>query len=349
MTTGFGICPQCGTPLVPGLQFCGRCGLDVSAMAGSAPVAPPPWNAPVQPNVLYSEQAAAPPAAPPAWPGTPDQQYPPAYSGAPYQGAPTSGAPYPGAQYPGAQYPGAPYPGAYPGSPYPGAYGAPVGARSNTPMILAGLGLVLVLVAGVAAFVVISGNKGSVGAGPSASAASSTAPVATLSLEPTASPTPTIAEPTPTYLPPVPVPTGKFGAPTMGRLVYDLGHLLTTSEISTLEASAASIQSDFGCNVWMVTELAATSELSTSAKVQSDLSEIMSEWSSSLGSCYFITLIITDQPTTNVWWWSYSSSSKVDSTFWSGLSPAIQPYLKQADYYGVFNVIMTRFGQILAT
>jgi hypothetical protein len=172
--------------------------------------------------------------------------------------------------------------------------------------------------------------------------------VATLPLGPTDSPTPTIAlEQTPTDTP-VAVPTGKFGAPTIGRQVYDIGHLMTTSEITTLETSAASIQSDFGCNVWMVTELADASELSTSTRVQNDLSEIKSEWSSSLGDCYFITLIITDQPTTNAWWWSDSSSSKVDSTFWSGLSPAIQPYLKQADYFGVFNVIMTRFGQALA-
>ena len=342
MTTGFGICPKCGTPLVAGKQFCGGCGLDVSAMPGSAPLAPPPWGAPVQPNVLYSEQPPAPPETPPAWSGAQDQQYPPPYSGAPFPGSQYPGAPYPGAPYPGAQYPGA-----YPGAPYPGAYGAPPRARSNTPLILAGLGLILVLVAGAAAFVVISGNKGSVGAGSSSSAVSSTTPLATP--QPTASPTPmtTIAEPTPTDTP-VAVPTGKFAIPTTGRQVYDFGHLMASSQISALEASAASISSDFGCGVWMVTELADAFEVATSAKVQNDLTEIMSEWSSSLGSCYFITLIVTDQPTTNAWWWSDSASPKADTTFWSGLSPAVQPYLKKNDYYGVFNVIMTRFGQALA-
>ena len=326
MTTGFGICPRCGTPLVAGKQFCGGCGLDVSAMAGSAPMAPPPWGAPVQPNVLYSEQPTAP-------------QYPPSYSGAPYPGAPTSGAPYPGAPYPGAQYPG---------SPYPGAYGGPARARSSMPLILAGLGLVLVLVAGAAAFVVLSGNKGSVAAGPSSSAVSFSTQVATV--QPTASPTqmPTIAEPTPTDTP-VAVPTGKFGAPTMGRQVYDNGNLLASSQIKSLEASAASISSDFDCSVWMVTELADALEVATSAKVQNDLAEIIREWSSSLGGCYIITLIVADKPTTNIWWWSDSSSPKATSTFWSGLSPAVQPYLKKDDYYGVFNVIMTRFGQALAS
>jgi len=114
MTTGFGICPQCGTPLVARAQFCGGCGRDISALtaAPAVPIAPPPWNAPVQPNTLYQE-----PPAPPAWPGSPDQQYPPSYPG----------APYPGSQYPGAPYSGSPYPG----SPYPGAYGQPR-TRSNT-------------------------------------------------------------------------------------------------------------------------------------------------------------------------------------------------------------------------
>ena len=323
MTMGLGFCPQCGTPLAAATQFCGSCGKDVSALTGAAsaiPMAPPSWNAPVQPNTLYPE-----PPAQPGWPGSPDQQYPPSYPGAPYGGAP------------------------YPGAPYPGAYGPPQ-ARSNTPLIVAGVGLVLLLVAGVIGVVALSGNKGSVGAGPSSSVASSTP---ALSLEPTPTDATSLAatiapEPTPTVTPAVATPTPKFGTPTAGRQVYDNGGLLTTSDISKLEASAASIQNDFACNVWMVTEVADTSEITTSAKVQSDLDEIRSEWSASLGSCYFITLIISDRPTTHSWWWSYSSSSKADATFWNTLSPAVQPYLNKSDFAGVFTEIMTRFGQALA-
>lgn len=334
MTTGFGICPQCGTPLVARAQFCGGCGRDISALtaAPAVPIAPPPWNAPVQPNTLYQE-----PPAPPAWPGSPDQQYPPSYPG----------APYPGSQYPGAPYSGSPYPG----SPYPGAYGQPR-TRSNTPLIVGGIGLVVVLIAGVIGVVALSNHKNSVAAGPSSSAIASSAPTPTLEPTPTASPSlaetiapePTSADLTPT----LPGPAPKFGTPTSGRQVYDTGSLLTASQISQLEASAASIQSDFGCNVWMVTEVAATSDLATSTKVQDDLSEIRSEWSTSLGSCYFITLIVSDRPTTHSWWWSYSSSSKADATFWNTLSPAVQPYLNKSDFAGVFTEIMTRFGQALA-
>lgn len=58
MTTGFGLCPKCGTAMTAaGQRFCASCGADVSAIAAPATIPAPPAAPPVQ---------AAPPP-PPAW------------------------------------------------------------------------------------------------------------------------------------------------------------------------------------------------------------------------------------------------------------------------------------------
>ncbi len=106
MTTGFGFCPQCGTPRIAADQrFCAACGNDLSALvaappapaaaapappvaaAPTAPVVAPP-AAPVSPTQAAPQPAAAVPSqppTPPAWAAAPAQSYPAGY---PAPGAP---------------------------------------------------------------------------------------------------------------------------------------------------------------------------------------------------------------------------------------------------------------------
>ncbi|MGZ6268154.1 MAG: zinc ribbon domain-containing protein [Candidatus Limnocylindrales bacterium] len=100
MNTGFGFCPQCGTPRIAADQrFCAACGNDLSALvaappapavaaAPAAPVVVPPPAAPVSPTQAAPQPAASVPSqppTPPAWAAAPAQSYPAGY---PAPGAP---------------------------------------------------------------------------------------------------------------------------------------------------------------------------------------------------------------------------------------------------------------------
>jgi hypothetical protein len=147
MTTGFGFCPNCGTPRIAAEQrFCAGCGATLSPSEPMAPVEPMAPPAPaesaeaaaaVQPAPAEAAQPAAPPAAPP----TAVPPAPPAWAVA-SPAAATAGAPVPAA---------------------PSAPAKPlvtIGSVNVTPKMaaIAGIALAAILVAG---YFVTSGSKSS--------------------------------------------------------------------------------------------------------------------------------------------------------------------------------------------
>ena len=130
------ICPRCGTQNADGVRFCSNCaqsleGVAPMGAAGAASQQPP---------------ATPPPAAPP--PSAPPPPAPP-----PPPAAPPPYTPPPAGAYP----PGAPPPGAY----YAPAAAAPApGKRLPMMLIIGGVVLALLLVAGVGVVLAMSGGGG---------------------------------------------------------------------------------------------------------------------------------------------------------------------------------------------
>jgi hypothetical protein len=146
MTTGFGFCPQCGTPRIAAEQrFCAGCGTDLAAI-----VVPPP-TPPVAAALPTPLPVAAPPApaaavpsqppTPPAWSVAPAQSYPAAYTA------------------PGA--PGVPAAPAAPAAPI-----ATVAGIKVTPKLLAIGGIALAVVVGAYLFMSMNSKPGSISVTP---------------------------------------------------------------------------------------------------------------------------------------------------------------------------------------
>jgi hypothetical protein len=138
MTTGFGFCPNCGTPRVAAEQrFCAGCGATLSSAAPSAPVEPMAPMAPPAP----AEEAAAAAAVPPAPPAAAQPVAPPPWSVA-----------------------------------SPGTPGTPANAGAGikvTPQMLAIGGVVLAVVVGAYLFMNMNSNSGGITFTPSTLSCSS--------------------------------------------------------------------------------------------------------------------------------------------------------------------------------
>ena len=201
MTTGFGFCPNCGTPRMAADQrFCAGCGATLSPAAPSAPVepmapveppattadavavvaeppVPPASTAPVE-RLAWMEPrvppVAAEPPAPPAWsmpPATPAAAQPVAPP--PWSVPPSQGTSAPAA-YPNPTPPGTP------GAPVPAAPSAPakplvtIGSVNVTPKMAAigGIALAAILV-GAYLFMNMNSKPGSLTFSPSTISCSS--------------------------------------------------------------------------------------------------------------------------------------------------------------------------------
>ena len=167
MTTGFGFCPQCGTPRIAADQrFCAKCGNDLSALV-AAPPAPPAAAAPPAPAAPPAAPVPPPPAAPQPAAAVPSQPpTPPAWSVAPTQLQPVAPPPW------SVPSPGAATPAATTG---PAKPLVTIGSVNVTPKMAAIAGIALAAIIVVVYFVSSGSKSGGITVTPSTYSCSSTA------------------------------------------------------------------------------------------------------------------------------------------------------------------------------
>ena len=165
MTTGFGFCPNCGTPRIAAEQkFCAGCGAALSPVAPAALMAAPP--APPAPVAAppAPPSAVQAPAPPPAWAAAqPPVAAPPMAAARPPVAAPPQYSPAPSA-----------------GQTAPKAAAVPIatvmGVNITRQMLLIG-GIVLAVVVGAFIFMNMNSKPGSLSVTPSTFSCSSSVQV----------------------------------------------------------------------------------------------------------------------------------------------------------------------------